>query len=1190
MAEKMKHKKSFRIQNIILLSLLVFIFSVGIYAGVEQGGKSQKLYKTNETGEFFVFDINNLFLPLDNKGVIADVDPGGGAGGKLGGEGGVVFLFSSGFYFSGYTDKNSDGQLQNNEMWGNGVLSASRIEDYQPGPVGSNRGDAKNLVYSVRAQDQPFGTSWQEWTDAVSIGADFYDGDGDGVYNPVDKNGNNKWDVNEDRPDLIGDVTAWTVYNDGVATALRRFTVEPQGVEIHQTTFGFQVTTGAVSNMMFVRYRLHNTGTVADTFYNCYFSAAADPDLGDANDDLVGCDIGLSAGYVYAGGPDSEFGSNPPSFLMDFFQGPVVYIPGVTFTDTDANGYYDEGTDIPLDTAYNVRGRELGIVEYPGAMNKPLTAMTQYMQSHPSHGDPNTHFELRNYLLGGRGKNGDSLYVSSWEFGNGSTLSDTANIDTRYMYSGDPVAGTGWLNNNPIDQRQMSNTGPFNLIVGEPQDIIVAYVVGRSDTGPLSVNKAKENSEIAQLIFDNNFPSPPPPPPIDYSVKMNDDYIEIDIETAANVQYNAVDSVFQIDRKTQGFFLNAYRTNSTELSINGIQNKTQIATYRIDNFIDAIYGLAPNGGIDLLRTKDSESLDPTIYGDPETGRIRIRITKDPFSSGSRPLIKGTEFYFQLGTYTLNHLPIVPRTDGSNFGDQDDYYDPTGGAYKEWPRSLIRVVFGSDFFSPSVRDSDGERASGVADGDVKYVVVNKEELTGDKYSVEFFKDVDSELYSTYWKLTNETTGTLLVDSSKTYDFNEKDISGKVNEGVVVKVKPVNAGLKTLSELEAGYQSVNDPWFVPFLRAANSGVFYPGKDLSATVDENGVPIGGMLNKTDKISADQLRRVELRFGGTHKAYRYLNGFIGNSFTRRRSYAFAEAVSASDTAGTGIGKFGQGFVDVPFSAWVVDEKHGEEYQLATGFVESSKQISGKANPDGIWDPDTVIFDSKEVIVIFNSPYDPNGGNKIYTGGDFGGTTAWADIIQGYTIPAGVSGITDEQRELAKTPYFDAMYVACLPRNPLRPGAFFTEGDILPIELAAYPYTENDKFEFTTSEGGSLSETAKKELFNKINVFPNPLFAHNPATSYDQNVAPDDAFVTFTNLPEEVTIKIYSLSGVLLRTLRTEDKESPSSTFLKWDLQNESELRVASGMYIALVESPGFGQKILKLAIIMPQKQLQRF
>jgi hypothetical protein len=225
MAEKMKHKKSFKIQNIILLSLLVFIFSVGVYAEVEKGSSTKGFYKTNETGEFFVFDINNLFLPLDNKGVIADVIPGQRAiaGGRLGGESGTVFLFSSGFYLSGYTDKNNDGTLAENEMWGNGVLSASRIEDYQPGPYGVSQGDPKNKVYTVRAQDKAFGPSWQDWVDAVSIGADFYDGDGDGVYNPVDKNGDGAWNVNEDRPDLIGDVTAWTVYNDGVPTALRRY-------------------------------------------------------------------------------------------------------------------------------------------------------------------------------------------------------------------------------------------------------------------------------------------------------------------------------------------------------------------------------------------------------------------------------------------------------------------------------------------------------------------------------------------------------------------------------------------------------------------------------------------------------------------------------------------------------------------------------------------------------------------------------------------------------------------------------------------------------------------------------------------------------------------------------------------------------------------------------------------------------
>ena len=82
------------------------------------------------------------------------------------------------------------------------------------------------------------------------------------------------------------------------------------------------------------------------------------------------------------------------------------------------------------------------------------------------------------------------------------------------------------------------------------------------------------------------------------------------------------------------------------------------------------------------------------------------------------------------------------------------------------------------------------------------------------------------------------------------------------------------------------------------------------------------------------------------------------------------------------------------------------------------------------------------------------------------------------------------------------------------------------------------------------------------------------------------EPYVTFNNLPNDVTIKIYSLSGVLLRTL---DK-SDASSILRWDLENESGLRVASGMYIALISNQEFGDKVLKLAIIMPQKQIQYY
>jgi flagellar hook assembly protein FlgD len=102
-------------------------------------------------------------------------------------------------------------------------------------------------------------------------------------------------------------------------------------------------------------------------------------------------------------------------------------------------------------------------------------------------------------------------------------------------------------------------------------------------------------------------------------------------------------------------------------------------------------------------------------------------------------------------------------------------------------------------------------------------------------------------------------------------------------------------------------------------------------------------------------------------------------------------------------------------------------------------------------------------------------------------------------------------------------------------------------------------------------------------------LYGFNTGTSYS-NSAADEPFVTFSNLPTEVSIKIYSLSGQLLRTLNQDNKISEGSPFLRWNLQNESGLRVASGMYLAIVSSPKYGDKVMKFAIIMPQKQIQKY
>ncbi|MCX8056733.1 MAG: T9SS type A sorting domain-containing protein, partial [Ignavibacteria bacterium] len=73
---------------------------------------------------------------------------------------------------------------------------------------------------------------------------------------------------------------------------------------------------------------------------------------------------------------------------------------------------------------------------------------------------------------------------------------------------------------------------------------------------------------------------------------------------------------------------------------------------------------------------------------------------------------------------------------------------------------------------------------------------------------------------------------------------------------------------------------------------------------------------------------------------------------------------------------------------------------------------------------------------------------------------------------------------------------------------------------------------------------------------------------------------ITFSNLPEEVTIKIYSLSGILVKTLTENDKESFASPFLNWNLRNEDGKKVADGVYIAHIKTK-FGEKVLKFSVV---------
>jgi hypothetical protein len=1190
----MKNKKSLYQFRFLILLLVVASFSLGFLGDDKSGTKpnsSQTLYKPGavteeggKKGDAYRLNVNNLNIPFNRKGTIAAVnipDPNpiiNGAGGKFGGH---VFLFSGGFMLSGYS---------NGTLFANAMASASLIENYTQGVAGSS-GDPNAQLYVLKSSDAPFGTAWQDWKDAVTLGADFYDGDGDGVYNPVDKNGNGIWDPDEDKPDILGDETLWCAYWDGVPAAQRqRFNnVPPLGIEVRQTAFAY-ASGGAIGNLIFVRYRFKyvglGTSSEPEQLDSVFFGVWSDVDLGTATDDLVGSDVGRNAGYTYNNGPDGEYGSQPPCFMIDFFSGPVDYIAGETYEDVNLNGVYDDGIDTALDTAYSYRGQTIGIKTFPGAKNLGIASFIQYINGDPVINDPDTKEAARSYMLG-KTRTGADVDPCTFSYGTVKAPVLCGTVDPRFWYSGDPVAangvGTGWINTTASDCRQMTNTGPFDLKKGEEKEIVVAYVVGQGANHLDAITVARAIDDGAQTIFNLNFLAPSPPPAPVVTTESSEEFIDLLWPTQEQFLYSSVSETWDV--KLGGYNVYALQTYNSSETINNQPNIKLIGRYQVKNFIKDLYAKdGTTGGIELLfaAADSNNTLDSNIYKDAATGKLRFRLTQDPFTG--LKLVKGKPYYLLVTAYGVNFDALINKGGGAH-GDYGDYYltDQTFVQAVENPKalSLVRtVLMGEDIYLPPIEVSEVTGNPGPSKGRMQIDVVDKEALTGDTYRVTFTPDKSTQKFSSFWNLENKTTGVVLLDSVKDYLYNNTQINFQSTDGFIVKLENQTPDLGKIRF------ETSSEWYNPDTTLTN--FFFLTQNIDDGTRLTKMP-GNLVNNYSTIAtALDLRNVELRYGEQGKAYRYIVGVVGaNPPARRNAYVYAEGITAANplvqpTFLAQVGKVGEGYVDVPFTAWVKDDAYGESRQLAVGFLERASTDGG--NPDGIWDPGTSIDSTAEFIFIFNAPYDPNGNQQEYKGNFAASSVVWADL-KGYTIPNDASA-TPEQRQISLSPYFNTLYAVSVQKKDLN--STYAAGDKFIFPVSVYPYSSQDVFEFTTNKGGVLTEAEEKSLFEKVNVFPNPLYGYNPYTAYN-NLAADDPFVTFTNLPnEEITIKVYSLSGTLLRTL-VKDPNS-TSPFLNWNLQNESGLRVASGLYIAIVSSPKYGDKVLKFSLIMPQKQLPRF
>ena len=437
---------------------------------------------TSSDAQIIADDINNYEITLDTT-----VSYALGSGGKFA-EG--VFLFSGGFFLSG---------ISNGNLWANGVGPSSLVQDYLPGTIASNPEDPLFNFYVVEKDDIPFGSAWIKWKDAVSLGAEFYDGDNDGIYNPADKNWNGTWDEDEDMPFILGDLTAWCVYNDGVPSNMRRWnTVAPQGIEIRQTVFASSLP--ELENVIFIKYNLLNNGSVNNKMDSVYFGIWEDGDLGEYSDDVVGCDTLLNSGLYYNNDSDYVYGEDCPSFFTSLLQGPVI--DALHIGDTATINY----------------GIIIGSETIPDAKNLNMNSHTFMIRADPNLPSPRNEIEARNYMLA-KDRIGNTLDPCTFPYCEVRGGVNCSEVNPLFWASGDPVTDIGWINLSYGDPRNLVNTGPFKLEQNIPQEIIVAYVMGRGTDYFNSITVARENVQRVIQEYESNFASmtyvsPPPTDPI----------------------------------------------------------------------------------------------------------------------------------------------------------------------------------------------------------------------------------------------------------------------------------------------------------------------------------------------------------------------------------------------------------------------------------------------------------------------------------------------------------------------------------------------------------------------------------------------------------------------------------------------------------------------------------------------------
>jgi hypothetical protein len=713
-------------------------------------------------------------------------------------------------------------------------------------------------------------------------------------------------------------------------------------------------------------------------------------------------------------------------------------------------------------------------------------------------------------------------------------------IATMKTLAGDPLTGLGWVDGQlhpPADRRMTLVSGTFNMAYGDTQEIVVAQICAGATPGVDrlgAVQLLKFYDLQAQLAYDNFFNVPTAPPaPVVTASGYDREVILTWGNDPAKVEATELYS-------KGGFDFEGYVVYQLPNANATVSEARRLATYDLKNEVLKVSDLEFDAISGVVQSKVVQ------FGSDAGVKRSISITTDAFKGGL-PLNNGSRYYFAVTSYAYNADPnAVPRQleNAINIITVIPQSPAPGVRYPAKPGDQIVAT----------------RTAGKSDGSVIAKVVDPAKLSGGTYKVTF-KDDPDHAGSVLWTLTKGTT---------VIQANQTNLSGDDDylfvDGLQIKVAGPPPGIKPDDMF-----SVDDKsqwgWDIPSGTRRHTWAGGDGFHLEGFRGAWGwaSPRSIFRDGVMLVGAGEVKNILLKFAKVDFTGDYDPPFDLNDENMSYGYRYMRGASGAPAKPefaphfinkTGVYPFQAYEKNVPLSVWDIDNP-SQPKRLAVGFLENNAAgglIDGKYWPGSYLNiaDNVAVAGPREWMWIIDEPYTGATPDPKYQ--------------------------TDA---LSAAPDHRVMFFTSMARRGSVP---YSPGGTGQDQLAIYPnkaITSADVFQFTAPSVASDLELAKQDV-EEINVFPNPYYGVNP-----QELNKYQRFVTFTHLPNKATIRIFNLAGQLVRTINKDNADQ----FLRWDLMNQDDLPVASGLYIVHVDMPDLGKvKIIKAAIIQEKQVLDRF